>query len=797
MSSPPSCEQLRFDLVVVGGGLAGLCAALAAARHGARVALVQERPVLGGTSSSEIRVVPYGCSHNSAWANETGLMHDLVLEDRAGNHEHFFDHGMMNSHYDLTLREAARRERNLTLFLNTSVRRVDAAPADPAHPAGARRIDAVHASQLGSEREFTFSAPQFLDATGDGTVGFLAGAEYRYGREARAEFGENLAPLVADDTTMGSTITMRARDLGRPAPFTPPSWVEPYTRAEDFKHDRQIYHLGKPVFGGYWWLEVCNPYHQIKDNAAIRDELHRHVLGVWNYIKNHHPERAKWSNYALEWIGQIPGKRESRRLVGDVTLTEHDCHEDRQWPDGIAYAGWWIDLHMKGGILNKTDPAERENLDAHYRHWIRVSPFSIPLRCFYSRNVANLWFAGRLISATHVALGPVRVQLSLAAAGQAVGTAAAWALRRGLAPRAFADPAGPHIAPLRQQLLKDDLRLLGLRNGDPADLALRATATATSAAPLDFGEPEPAGPWHALTQAWAQVAPLSAARLDRASFFLRHDGSAPTTVRFEVQELARIWDRQDGRVVARGELLLPPGARGWHEVALDAVVARGRPHRFILHPAPGVHWATTAAYPTGTVPHYLHVCPGGVEPKNAHLPSLQEPECVIPPYRHWRQWLRMRSLALRIAPTPRPYEPAMAVNGWAWPEALPNLWISDPGEPLPQALELRWPAPVACDTVLVSFDTSLHYSLNDRLPFSRTATVVRHWRVLAEAEAGGWRAVFEETDNYQRRRTARFPRLSTRALRLECLATHGDRSARIYEVRVYSTSGDERTPPGG
>lgn len=788
-------EEHPFDLIVAGGGLAGLCAAIAAARKGINTAIIQDRPVFGGNSSSEIRVVPYGCSHGSAWTNETGISHEMILEDRATNHEHLFDHGMTNSLYDMVLEEYVRREPNITTFMNTSVRGVESEPLSSAEPSAQptlnglgrlggepRRILALYASQLASEREYIFHARQFIDATGDGTVGNLAGADFRYGREARSEFGENLAPVKSDDVTMGSTITMRARDIGRHVKYIPPPWVQEYKTLEEIGHDRTLYHIKKPTYGGYWWLEVCNPFHQIDDNQVIRDELHKHVLGVWNYIKNHSDFKEHAANYALEWIGMIPGKREARRLVGDATITEHDCHVDRNWPDGVAYAGWWIDLHIKGGILNKQEPGERENVDENYKHWIRVAPFSLPLRAYYSRNVENLWMTGRLLSVTHVGLGPVRVQLSLGLQGQAVGSAAAYALKHDLTPRQTADPEGPHIAKVRQDLLREDVHVLGLRNNDPQDLALGAKATASSAAPLDLGEPD-LEKWLPLDINRAQIVPVTHDRIESIAYYLRNDRGEPVTVVAELQEMDRIWDRTTGRLVKCAELTVPARMDGWVGASFDVAVTPNKPHRLVLRPMPGVSWAQAGPAPTSTVAQYLYVCAGGPEEKNRHLPSFGPDEIDIPPYQHWRQ-VRHFSLATRLTPQPRPFEATSANNGWAWPGAMPNLWISDPAQPLPQFLELDFGQAVSFNQVLVSFDTNLDLTTAHRTEFWRAPECVRDWRLHIKTDRG-WQIVYEENDNYQRRRTVRLERVKTFALRLEVLATNGDPSARVYAIRIY------------
>jgi hypothetical protein len=711
---------------------------------------------------------------------------------------------MINTLFDLTLLQAAQRERNLTLHLNTTVRAVESEPcAATATTATStlnglgrlggedRRITAVRASQMGSEAEFTLVARQFIDATGDGTIGYLAGADFRYGREARSEFQEPLAPAVSDDVTMGATITMRARDIGRATPYVPPSGIKLYRSLEEIGFKRTIYHINKPVYGGYWWLEVCNPFHQIRDNVGIREELHRHVLGVWNFIKNHSDFKTKAATYVLDWIGMIPGKRESRRLMGDVVLNEHHCHHDQSWPDAIGFAGWWIDLHIKGGILNKKDPGERENADKNYKHWIRIPVFTVPLRCFYSANVQNLWMAGRCLSTTHVALGPVRVMQTLAQLGQAVGIAAAWALRHALSPRAVADPAGPHLWPLQEALLRADIRIPGLRHSDPSDLALDASVHGSSAAVLDLAAVHASESYNLSTAhtpgrmhspALAMVVPLTHSRVEKLAFHLRNERSFAQTLTVAIAPLQRIWDREDVEPLATVELHLLANASGWFEATVGVDVVPARPYRISLRGGEGVVWSGCRDWPVGTAMQYLHLSLGGPEPRNAHLAAFAPEEVSIPAYRHWRQ-LRT-ALAMRIEPAPAPYGAENINNGCAWPEALPNLWISDPVASLPQHVELTFSEPRSINCVEISFDTNLARVTQSEAGFFRPPECVKAWRLMARSGAA-WREVYAEADNYQRKRVARFAPVFAEALRLECLATHGDRSARVYEIRAY------------
>lgn len=811
-------EEQKFDFVVFGGGLAGLCCAIAAAREGIKTAIVQDRPMFGGNSSSEIRVTPLGSACFNAWGRETGIIEELLLEDRATNHVHMFEHGMTNTHWDMVLYEAVRREANLTMFMNTTVRAVDSEAIDPANPT-TRRITGVHGSQLASEREFIFRAVQYADCTGDATVGALAGADFRYGREARSEFGEPLAPVVADDVTNGSTITMRARNIGRPVPYTPPEWIAIYKSLDDIGPFRKVAHIKRKEYGGYWWLEVGNPYRQIEDTQAVKEELLKHVLGVWNYIKNYSPDKEIAKNYALEWIGAIPGKRESRRLMGDVILTEHDVHNDPRWADAVASAGWIIDLHIKGGILNKNEPGEPSHADANYRHWIHVPPFSVPLRALYSRNVENLWMAGRNLSATHVAFGAVRVQSVLANHGQAVGTAAAYALTHNLSPRETAQPDGEHIGKIRQQIIRDDVQVLGFENEDASDLARQAKASATSDAPLDFGEPQ-TDALLALDKPRAQVFPVTHASIDSIAVYLTNQASEAIEVAVDLHELERIWERGNGVCIVEKTISVPANFAGWMTVELNAPTAPNKPHRVSLRARENggqISWAAAQKFPTGTTASFLHVSPGGCEPQNTRFPTLQPHETALPAYEHWIQnkWL---AHSLRVQPAPRPFRAENINNGNAWTVGMPNLWVSDPAGKLPQSCTLDFGESITFNTVLVAFDTDLNLIASQMPDFWRAATSVRDWRLYAHIN-GEKRLIHEETDNYQRRRRVRFEILAASKLELEVLATNMppepekpdsqareavdevypveagegptsrqtaiDEAARVFEIRVY------------
>ncbi|MDD4059846.1 MAG: FAD-dependent oxidoreductase [Kiritimatiellae bacterium] len=462
-------EMISVDFCIVGGGLAGLAAALAAARHGAKVALVQDRPVLGGNASSEIRM--HVCGAHGEDRRETGIVEELMLDN------YYYNKTPNYAMWDAVLYGKAQYQPNLTLVLNASV---NAVAMEGNH------VKSVRAWQLTTETWITVQAPLFADCSGDAILAHLTGADHRMGREGRGEFNESIAPETADARTMGMSCLFQAREHATPQPFTPFPWANSYSGKDLFWLDGRnvdIYHTN------YWWMEIGGMVHSIHDTEKCREELVRIAFGVWDYIKNYAPDRERFANFSLDWQSFLPGKRESRRYCGDVILTQNDIAAEGRFEDLIAYGGWTMDDHFPEGFYRRGHgtifhPAP--------------SPFGIPYRSLYSRNIANLFCAGRCHSATHSAMSATRVMATCSLMGQAVGTAAAIAARDGLSPRAVYER---RIAELQQTLMDDDC-WLPWRARAVSGLFREGRVTSTGGEGADFVRNGVDRPWDKCPNAW-------------------------------------------------------------------------------------------------------------------------------------------------------------------------------------------------------------------------------------------------------------------------------------------------------
>ena len=431
------CEK-ETELCIVGGGLSGSFAALAAARRGTRVVLIQDRPMLGGNASSEIRMWVRGAK--GVYDRETGLISELEERNIHGNPS------LVHSLFDATLYGMLIENPNITLLLNTSC--VDAEMADG-------RIVSVRAWQGTTYTWFTVRAKLFADCSGDSILAPLCGAEYRHGRESSEEYGETLAPARADSCTMGMSIILAARETDRPVPFTPPSFAAKFPTDASFSGDdvKSVHaqlrdHMIGTSKANLWWVELGGNCDSIHDADRLRDRLLANIYGVWDHIKNYGDHGME--NWDLEWVGFLPGKRESRRYVGDVVVTEHDVTSGGHFEDEIAYGGWPMDDHNPFGM-------ERNPHSNTASIMIPVpEPYGLPYRALYSKNVENLMFAGRNISVTHAALSSTRVMGTCALLGQAMGTGAAISLAHNTTPRGVYER---HLRELQSAVLEDGVFL--------------------------------------------------------------------------------------------------------------------------------------------------------------------------------------------------------------------------------------------------------------------------------------------------------------------------------------------------
>lgn len=426
-------ESLRHivhetQLCVVGGGLGGMLTALAAARRGVKVVLMQDRPVLGGNASSEIRMHVCGAGTRVRNLQETGMIEEIMLENMHRNPTRNY------TIWDSILYEKIHFEPNIELILNCACCDLTM---------NGEEIESIKGFQLTTYTWHTVKAPLFVDCSGDSILAPLCGAEYRVGREAKSEFGEEFGIEIPDRKTMGMSLMIHCHETDHKCTFTPPKWA--YTFKTDDEMNNKPHMCLTHVNTNFYWIELGGEMDSIHDTEIIRDELLKIAFGVWDHMKNHGDHDA--DNWELDWIGFLPGKRESRRYVGDYVLTQQDVENAVVFEDEVAYGGWQIDDHLPGGFFMDGKGGN------HLQKRRLKEPYGIPYRCLYSVNVPNLMFAGRNVSTSHVAFSTTRVMGTVAIIGQAVGTAAVVALRDNLTPRQVGQQK---IEEVQQMLLEDD-----------------------------------------------------------------------------------------------------------------------------------------------------------------------------------------------------------------------------------------------------------------------------------------------------------------------------------------------------
>lgn len=657
-------KQIHADLVVVGAGMPGICAALQAAREGIDVVLINDRGVVGGNCSAEVNITAGGapdCAPLNINSREGGIVEEIRTETAYRTPEH-------NRYLrDAVFRDIMRKEKNLRLFLNTCI---DSVQTDTAG-----KIVSVSGTQNTTETRYTFYGKFFADDTGDGTLGALAGADYMIGREAKSTFHEMIAPDEADSFVIPSTLTFTTRDMGRPITFVAPDDAIDIEKSgallyRTIPHDKLVMQ---------WYYEGDGAKDQVKQREEIMDDHHALVYGIWDYIKNSgkYPEAV---NYDLDYVAMIPGVREYRRLCGDKILIESDLIEQREYEDGVGHGGWNIDLHAIHGFFDH----DLINRHIHFR-----GPYQIPYRCGYSRNVGNLFMCGRCMSTSHVAFGSTRVAATLSTLGQAVGMAAAMCVQKDTTPRGVYEKYMPEM---RQRLLREGQLILGLQNQDPNDRALQATVHASSEAELCIPATENTMP---MSDGIALVLPVANHAED---FILLGMSDADTELEYEIYRPIKGYNFGPDALVKRGTVHVA-ASEELREISVPVSdLSEGSYFFFNLLPNAHMRFAFAEDYLLTTIQHKRY--------QNTATNIWEYGTMNMSGYTFDRDY--QRCLCYRFSPAQKPYAAAQVVNGYNRAYHRTNLWLSASEDTLP-TLTLSWEKPVELSMLQITFavDTTL------------------------------------------------------------------------------------------
>jgi len=743
--------ELSADFIVVGGGLAGVCAAVEAARKGTKVILIQDRPVLGGNASSEVRMWIMGATshggNNNRWSREGGLFNEILLDNLYRNKE---GNSII---YDTILLEKVLEVPNITLLLNTMV--FDVEKSDDENIAGVIAFNAQNST------EYKVSGKLFCDASGDGILGYQAGAHYRMGAESIDEFGELFTPTEEYGGLLGHTIYFFSKDAGMPIKYVAPSFA-----LKDVETKIPRYgNISSTEHGNvFWWFEYGGRMDTIHQSEEIKMELWSIVYGVWDYLKNS-GKFPETENMTLEWVGTIPGKRESRRFDGHYMLTQQDIVEQRQHYDAVSYGGWAIDLHPAEGIYSAKDGCNQYHSKGIY---------DIPYRVFVSKNIKNLFIAGRLISASHVAFGSTRVMATTAHGGQVVGMAAALCIQNNLLPADYID--AEKVKELQQELNLTGQSIQAIPISKVGNLA--AEAKIQSSSELQLSKIEFDGPWLALENSAAQILPL---RKDvQYNIDVEVDADKETLIEIELQVSSKIQNFTPDFFTEKKRFLLKPGIQKLdinfkntleHD-QFGFVIFRKNSHVKIrcskqrITSIVSVHNKINKA-----VNNYGKQTP----PENSGFESFE----------FWTPERRPAGniIAMDIQPALTGFSAENIINGYVRPYITSNAWVADLKDQNP-TLSLVWDAEKTIRDITLFLDPDYDHPM-ENVNWDHKEYVVpfmlRNYKIVDDNE----NVVFEIKDNYQAINRIRFEKpVITKSLKVVCEHPSTQVPASIFQLIV-------------
>ncbi len=734
--------NVEADIVVIGAGIAGISAALSAARQGKKTILVTDRAILGGSASSEVRVGPCGAAAPpfNRFARETGIIEEIF------NHLHYMAQNAGKwrwFYFDQIYFDMVLNQENLSLYLNTSVYEATKNKID--------EIKSLKGLQLRSETLYEFKGKLFIDCTGDGTIGFLSGAHFRIGREGKSEFDEVYSPETADKKTMGATLLFTTVDAGHPVKFKTPDWAIKVDGLASYERiNRSINAMPDGSYYGFWWIEYGGQIDSIYDDGEIMLHLRKVVNGLWGHIKNS-GNYENVENQEINWIGYLPGKRESRRLIGTYIVNSYDMTKQRKFQDSIGYTGWPIDIHPPEGYLTNKPGCTHDYLPGIT---------DIPFRCIYSKNISNLFFAGRHISCTHEALGTLRVISTTSIMGQAAGMAASMCIEKGICPDGISKK---YINELQVKLLRSDQSIIGAKLLEDNDYSRKSQVSASSEKSVEMTSPED---FRLLTDSLGLILPIENG-LNSISLFMESGEEREVTVDVYLTDGIK-QNYRIGEIYKTFKIIVYE--KGWYKFDLDLEKCPGNKIFLMVRRNPYVKLYMEKEKLTGVL---------GIESDQEVLKYDSNYKTI-----NYAEYMPSTP-CFKTKPIQRIYRPEMINNGHIRPFAMPNSWMSDRFKSnQPEWIKLMFDEEKVISKAEIVFNSDLNPRriVADINHINRE--MIKAYKLVAITSEGEI-TVSEETENHMRFVSHTFDKVNAIGIKLKVYETWGSPYAEVFDLRIY------------
>lgn len=745
-------QNINNDIIIIGGGLSGVCAAVSAARLGSKVTLIQDRPVLGGNASSEVRLWILGATshmgNNNRWSREGGIIDEILVENIYRNPE---GNPVI---FDTILLDKVLSEPNITLLLNTSVFEVV--------KSNEYTIDSVTAFCSQTQVMYSVKGLIFIDASGDGIVGFKSGAAFRMGAESKDEFGEKFAPEKEYGELLGHSLYFYSKDVGKPVEFIAPNFA-----LKDITTIPRYKSFNSKDFGcRLWWIEYGGRLDTVSDTEIIKYELWKIVYGVWDYIKNS-GEFSDVENLTLEWVGTIPGKRESRRFEGDYILKQQDIVEQIVHYDSVAYGGWSIDLHPSDGIFSEKPGCNQ---------WHSKGIYDIPFRSLYSRNINNLLLGGRIISASHVAFGSTRVMATCGSIGQAVGTAAVLSLKKGMTPSEIVKSNS--IDELQQLLIKNGVYLPSVKRKDAENLVQKAIIKTSSE--LLFSEFKDENIQKTLESSVAQMVPLQKGPIPQFSINITSEEDTILEIEFRISKSLKNYTPEI--VLAKKSFDIKTGYN-LIDISFNVLIEEDAYGYLILLQNSKIKVHYTNQRITGILSLFNH--------KNLAVSNngIQEPkeDIGVDTFEFWTPKRRPdgQNIAFKISSPLSCFSSQNLINGIDRPTNSPNAWVADFNDQNP-TVHIVWDQEQVVNTIELCFDSDFDHPMESVLmghPERVMPFCIRKYSI--ENEFGD--ILYEKENNYHTRNIIRLnSSVKTKSLFFKFQRSHSNIPLSLFSIRCFN-----------